>query len=253
MKAALLLLVLLLPAPARAGEAAALFERALRLELGLGAAPDPAAARGIMCRAAAMGHDGAAHHLAATLLLDGPDYDPAAAAAWLRFAQWRRAGVARVPPDCPGGGASLVLLAESLAGARGVDPLLAKALIAVESGWRHDAVSSAGARGLMQLMPSTAERHGVVQPFDPGENLRAGLDHLALLLRRFGGDEALALAAYHAGEGRVAACRCVPGPGETVAYVRRVLTLAARPGRDRAAPASRAASAATVRAPSPPD
>ena len=83
-----------------------------------------------------------------------------------------------------------------------LDPLLLHAVITVESAYNPRAVSSAGAMGLMQLMPGTAERFGVSDPFDPVANINAGARYLKLLLNRFGTIQ-LALASYHAGEGRV--------------------------------------------------
>ena len=83
-----------------------------------------------------------------------------------------------------------------------LDPLLLHAVITVESAYNPRAVSSAGAMGLMQLMPGTAERFGVADPFDPAANINAGARYLRILLDRFGTIQ-LALASYHAGEGRV--------------------------------------------------
>jgi soluble lytic murein transglycosylase-like protein len=101
---------------------------------------------------------------------------------------------------------------------------LLHAVIDVESGYDTLAVSRKGARGLMQLMPATAERFGVTNPFDPGENVRGGATYLKWLLQLFGGDVQLALAAYNAGENAVirAGYRIPPYP-ETLRYVPRVL------------------------------
>lgn len=247
-------------------DASAALELALRLELGLGMEPDREGAAAQFCRAAAMGSQAAAMHLAALLLdADSRGYDPAAAAAWLRYAQTRaRLGegnrttlaARRAVPACPGGeimpqgDLALAELVRRMALARGLDPELVKAVITTESAWNATAVSPAGAQGLMQLMPGTGRFHGVADPFDALDNLRGGMDHLAMLLRRFNGNETLALAAYNAGEAPVVACGCVPPYAETTAYVRRVLALAARPGEpSRSAPASRASSGATGRAP----
>lgn len=103
-------------------------------------------------------------------------------------------------------------------------PLLL-ALVVVESGGNADAVSPKGAMGLGQLMPDTAARFGVETPFDPAANLRGAGRYLDLLLRRFGDDAVLALAAYNAGEGAVDARAAVPPFPETRAYVPRVLGL----------------------------
>jgi soluble lytic murein transglycosylase-like protein len=96
----------------------------------------------------------------------------------------------------------------------------------VESSFRADAVSSAGAMGLMQLMPGTASDMGVKNPFDPADNINGGARYLAFLLKHFG-DEELAIAAYNAGPGRVKKAGGVPNIPETVAYVRQVRGLAA--------------------------
>lgn len=107
----------------------------------------------------------------------------------------------------------------------GVDPTLVAALIEVESNWDPRAESHKGARGLMQLLPDTARAYGVDDLFDPASNLEAGVRHLRRLLDRYD-DPHLALAAYNAGEGRVARFRGVPPFEETREYVRRVARLA---------------------------
>ncbi|MEO8186275.1 MAG: lytic transglycosylase domain-containing protein [Burkholderiaceae bacterium] len=84
-----------------------------------------------------------------------------------------------------------------------VSSRLLHAVIAVESGYDSRAVSPKGAKGLMQLMPPTAHRFGVIDPFDPEQNVRAGATYLRALLDMFDGDTKLALAAYNAGEGAV--------------------------------------------------
>jgi len=107
-------------------------------------------------------------------------------------------------------------------GARhGVDPYLIYCVIHQESGFRAGAVSSAGAQGLMQLMPATAARFGVANPFDPAQNIAGGTRYLKYLLELFGGRVDLALAGYNAGEGAVLKYgRRVPPYGETQNYVR---------------------------------
>jgi len=106
----------------------------------------------------------------------------------------------------------------------GVDVALLHAVIWVESAYNPRAVSSRGAGGLMQLMPETARRYGVRDLFDPAENLRAGAQYLADLLRMFNNDLRLALAAYNAGEAAVQRFgnRIPPFP-ETLAYVPKVV------------------------------
>ncbi len=105
----------------------------------------------------------------------------------------------------------------------GVDPHLVWAVIKVESDFDPDAISRKGARGLMQLMPATARMHHVGNIHDPGENIRAGVRHLRLLLDRFNGNFRLSLAAYNAGIKAVERYRNVPPFSETKKYVRLVL------------------------------
>ena len=104
----------------------------------------------------------------------------------------------------------------------GVRPAIVQAVIDAESHGDPAAVSRAGAQGLMQLMPATSEQYGVLNAFDPAANVEAGTHYLADLLHRYHGDLRLALAAYNAGPGAVAAAHGVPHFGETQAYVARV-------------------------------
>lgn len=101
---------------------------------------------------------------------------------------------------------------------------LLHAVIAVESAYVPSAVSPRGAMGLMQLMPSTAKRFGVTDPFDASDNVRGGAQYLRWLLDRFGGDLTLAVAGYNAGEDAVVrAGYRIPPYAETQRYVPRVL------------------------------
>jgi soluble lytic murein transglycosylase-like protein len=110
-----------------------------------------------------------------------------------------------------------------------IEPALLRAVIAIESGFDPRARSSAGAIGLMQLMPQTALRYGVVDARDPAQNIDAGTRHLKDLMARFDGDMRLTLAAYNAGEAAVVrnGLRVPPYP-ETQAYVPAVLARYAR-------------------------
>ena len=107
-----------------------------------------------------------------------------------------------------------------------IEPNLLRAVIVVESGFNPRAVSKRGAVGLMQLMPATASRFGVANPYDPRENVRAGARYLKFLMDRFGQDVRLALAAYNAGEEAVDRNGGkIPPFTETKAYVPRVLKI----------------------------
>jgi hypothetical protein len=103
----------------------------------------------------------------------------------------------------------------------GIDPALIRAVIQVESGGNPQAVSRAGAQGLMQLMPATAAEMGVENPFDPVQNIHAGTRYLRRLLDRYQGDRRLALAAYNWGMGNVEK-RPEAMPGETRNFIRKV-------------------------------
>lgn len=104
-----------------------------------------------------------------------------------------------------------------------VSPALVLAVISVESAGRTGAVSTAGAKGLMQLMPDTASRFAVTDSFDPRQNIKGGVAYLAWLLDQYDNDPVLALAGYNAGEGNVARHDGVPPFAETRAYVPKVL------------------------------
>ena len=106
-----------------------------------------------------------------------------------------------------------------------IEPRLVQAIIAVESNYNPQAVSRAGAQGLMQLMPHTAARYRVANPFDPSANVEGGIRYLKDLLRLFPGDLRRVLAAYNAGENAVLQYGDIPPYPETQQYVARVLAL----------------------------
>jgi soluble lytic murein transglycosylase-like protein len=115
-----------------------------------------------------------------------------------------------------------------------VDPALVRAVIETESNWNPGAVSRKGALGLMQLIPTTAQRFGVNDVFNPKQNVDAGVHYLKTLLDRYNGNLDLALAAYNAGEGSVDRAHGVPAYRETKNYVRKVQDAYFRPGSGRA-------------------
>src|SRR5437868_4144968 len=114
---------------------------------------------------------------------------------------------------------------EQAAARHNVDPNLVRSVIKVESNFNPNAVSRKGAMGLMQLMPSTARSLHVTNPFDPQQNVDAGVRHLKKLLESYGGNIRLSLAAYNAGAGAVARSSGVPRYSETQNYVRRITEL----------------------------
>src|SRR5215469_15167765 len=114
-----------------------------------------------------------------------------------------------------------------------VDPALVRAVIETESNWNPGAVSRKGAIGLMQLMPTTAQRFGVNEAFSPQQNVDAGVRYLRTLLTRYDGNLNLALAAYNAGEGAVDRAHGIPSFRETRNYVQKVQNAYFRPGSGR--------------------
>ncbi len=104
----------------------------------------------------------------------------------------------------------------------GLSPDLVRAVVQQESGGDTKSHSAAGAQGLMQLMPETAQGYGVKDAYDPEQNIAAGTRHLAGLLREFNGDIPKALAAYNAGSGAVRKYGGVPPFAETQDYVRKI-------------------------------
>ena len=112
---------------------------------------------------------------------------------------------------------------EEVAEQHDIDPALIKAMVMAESGYNPSAVSKMGAVGLMQLMPATAESLGVVNRFDPEDNVRAGVKYIKKLIDRLDGDLKAAIAAYNAGLGPVLRHKGVPPISATRYYVNKVL------------------------------
>lgn len=133
----------------------------------------------------------------------------------------------------------------------GVDEALVRAVIHAESAFNPNAVSHAGAQGLMQLMPATASRFGVGDPFLPGQNIDGGVEYLAWLSRRFNGDLTRVAAGYNAGEGAVDRYDGVPPYQETIRYVERVGILRDRYSKELASRTNPAAASVSTAATAP--
>lgn len=116
-------------------------------------------------------------------------------------------------------------LIESTARRHDVDPALVKAIVQAESAFDPRAVSRAGARGLMQVLPTTASRFSISNLLDPSENLRAGVLYLKHLLELFDGDVSMAVAAYNAGPSTVRRHQGIPPYVETRSYLTKVMSL----------------------------
>jgi hypothetical protein len=123
--------------------------------------------------------------------------------------------------------AELEPLIQEAAAEHGVSPDLVRAVIQTESQFDPMAVSPVGAAGLMQLMPNTAKRVGIDNPFDPRENVFGGVKYLSMMMDRFKGNTALALAGYNAGPEKVKRHRGIPPYRETQGYVRKIQKLLA--------------------------
>ncbi|MBX6351848.1 MAG: lytic transglycosylase domain-containing protein [Thermoflavifilum sp.] len=143
-------------------------------------------------------------------------------AAWNPWTE-AAASVGTPTPAAGVGGASIDQVVQTAAHTYGVPAALIQAVIQQESGGNPHAQSPAGAQGLMQLMPATAQALGVTDPFDPVQNVMAGTRYLKQLLDEFGGRVDLALAAYNAGPGAVRRYGGIPPYPETQAYVQSVL------------------------------
>jgi soluble lytic murein transglycosylase-like protein len=134
------------------------------------------------------------------------------------------------PTAHPLGGEVLHQLVQETAHKHNVDPNLVSAVISTESNWNASAISSKGALGLMQLVPETAQHFGAYNPFDPTQNVEAGVTYLSNLLERYNGDLPKALAAYNAGPRAVDRWGGVPDYRETREYVRKVTSSYFQPG-----------------------
>ena len=119
----------------------------------------------------------------------------------------------------------MISLIDKISGEHGVDTWLVRAVIQAESAFYERARSRAGALGLMQLIPATAARFGVVDPFDPVQNITGGVKYLRWLMDHFKNDFTKVIAAYNAGENAVKKYNGIPPYAETRAYVPKVMNL----------------------------
>jgi soluble lytic murein transglycosylase-like protein len=237
--------VLALETLAQSGSTRAQFELARRLETGIGAESNIPKAFDLYCKAAAKAHPMAAYRLGALYQSGkGVKRDDAMAAAWYRRSielghpearelMPQLASTKQLPaPGCYVAGVrgpehmpappQIEKMVRGMAPEFGLDPNFVLAIMQIESGYRADAVSPRNAQGLMQLIPDTAERFGVKDPFDAKDNMRGGMRYLRWLLAYFQGDVSLVAAAYNAGEGAVERYRGVPPYKETETYVKRL-------------------------------
>ena len=154
-----------------------------------------------------------------------------------------------LPPDVPddestaGGRELYESIIQEAASMHGVDEDLVRAVIQTESGFDPKAESRVGAKGLMQMMPATAKRMGVEDPFDPRDNIMGGVKYLRLLLDKFKGNVPLALAGYNAGPRKVTRYKGIPPFKETRGYVKKVLREMAEEEKQPDAQVASAASA----------
>ena len=232
------------------------FAEAVRFEHGEGVAQDYARAVALYCEAANHGDVRAFMNLGWIYANGrGVARNDAIAVGW-----WRKAAEQGVPqaanlldllsgtapafdlgcgrlanpePSSPRPAPALRATIERIAQSEGVDAKLVLAVIAAESAFNERAVSPKNAQGLMQLIPQTAARFGVRDPFNPEQNIRGGTTYLHWLIGRFQGNVNLALAAYNAGEGSVDLYGGIPPFRETIDYVRRVNRFYAENARQR--------------------
>jgi hypothetical protein len=210
-----------------------------QLELGSSGVYAPRRAAALYCTAAEAGNAEAAFALGRLYLGGrGVRRNAAMGVAWLRRAvQLGKKDAARLIPEvgahlpaprCSGIGRlvpradpppEILRLARDIAARHALDPALVLAIMRIESAFDPRARSPKGAMGLMQLMPETARRFGVADPWDAAQNVTGGAAYLRFLLERYGGDVTLAAAAYNAGEGAVDKYDGVPPYAETTAYV----------------------------------
>jgi len=218
---------------ARNGHPEAQFQLGMIYAKGEGVARDKSMAAAWLTRAAKQDHARATEVLlmmgrpagghAGCVLSDGRDLYPAPRSR-------RRLAGCRGGKGCPAvrigphpAKGKVARMVRKLAPTYRLDPNLVLAVVEAESNFNPHALSPKNAQGLMQLIPSTAERFGVDDVWDPEQNLRGGMAYLRWLMKSFGGDVRLVLAAYNAGEGAVERYGGIPPYAETEGYVTRIL------------------------------
>lgn len=217
---------------ARLGDARSQFNLGWMYTNGRGVARSDATAAFFFGAAAEQGHEQAAHMLRT---VGGPTADvpecmrePAAPVVTAALQKQQLQQVQQAPEILSSAPKPIVDLVKKLAPEYQVQPQLALAIIEAESNYDIVALSPKNAKGLMQLIPATAERFNVKNPYDPAQNIRGGMAYLRWLLAYFEGDLSLVAAAYNAGEGAVERYRGIPPFLETRNYVRRVLKTVGR-------------------------
>ena len=232
------------------GDALSEYELAIKYELAIDLEANLSRAFALYCRSARKGYNEAMFHVGWMYLTGlGTRRDIKMAAAWLQQAAEQGSADARrtlrivalntssAAPKCnPYDGTAISAVIRTLgpsydveqvvrseAPSYGLDPQLVLAVAAVESGFDRYAVSPKNAQGIMQLIPETARRFGVSNPYDIRDNLRGGMKYLQYLLGYFNGNIKLALAGYNAGEGAVIRYGGVPPYAETINYIEKVM------------------------------
>lgn len=219
----------LLCGAAKYGSAEGLFQLGWAYANGRGVTRSETTASALFRRAADRGHDHAAKLLAVVPESADAKLPDCAVPAALPVAVLPPAPpglVADLPePQVPMAPKEIMQLVNKLAPQYEIDANLALAVIYAESAFNPQALSHANAQGLMQLIPETAERFGVKNPYKPDENIKGGLAYLRWLLAYFQGDVPLALAGYNAGEGAVDKHRGIPPYNETRDYVKKITNM----------------------------
>lgn len=211
---------------ARAGNRDALFELGWMYANGRGVPSDDHFARGLFELAARLGHQHASALLSFFSTATPSEVPPCltpVAPSHESLPMERNASASRDLHNLSGD--KIYRLVARLAPQYKIDPDLALAVIYAESGFNQNAVSAKNAQGLMQLIPETAKRFHVKNPFDPEQNIAGGLAYLRWLLNLFKGDVRLVTAAYNAGEGAIQHYRGIPPYPETRRYVEKITAL----------------------------